>query len=119
MLPVFPPAQRTLDAAAVATGSSFTVTVVFTEAVQLAALVTVYVMVAVPDVPAVTSPLAFTDATAVLLLLHIPPAVASCSCVADPAQTVVIPVIPGTTGNAFTVTVVVTERLQPSALVTV
>lgn len=57
----------------------------------------------------VTIPKPETVATAVLLLLHIPPAVASLRAIVAPAHTVVGPVIAD--GKGFTVTTVV--MLQP------
>jgi hypothetical protein len=76
-------------------------------------------MVAVPAATPVTTPEAFTVATAVLLEAQVPPAVTSASVVVDPAQTVVVPVIAATTGKALTVTVVEELAVQPEPLVTV
>ena len=61
----------------------------------------------------VTTPEELIVAIAVVLLLHVPPAVISLSAVvAPPAQTFVIPVIPaGVIGNGFTVSVIITEAL--------
>ena len=82
-------------------------------------VVTVYVIVLVPDVTPVTTPLALTVATAVLLDVHTPKAVALVNVVVDPAHTVAEPVIDATTGKAMIVTVVVTELIQPEPFVTV
>ena len=65
-------------------------------------------IVAVPADTPVTSPLLFTVAIPVALLLHVPPAVASENCVVLPEHTVCVPVIAATTGAALTVTVLVT-----------
>ena len=65
-------------------------------------------IVAVPADTPVTSPLAFTVAMPVALLLHVPPAVASVNCVVLPIHTVCVPVIAATTGAEPTVTVLVT-----------
>ena len=71
-----------------------------------------YVMVAVPAVMPVTSPVDDpTVATEVLLLLHTPPLVASLSAVVNPTQTAAVPVIG--TGVGLTVTVVPTAQLTP------
>lgn len=65
-------------------------------------------MVVVPKDTLVTSPdAATTVATEVLLLLHVPPAVASLSCVVPPKHTLDAPVMGD---SAFTVTVVVVEH---------
>jgi hypothetical protein len=76
-------------------------------------------MVAEPAETPVTTPEALTVATAVLLEDQVPPAVASLKVVADPTQTLVVPVMAATTGRAFTVTPVVTAVVQPLALVKV
>ena len=71
-------------------------------------VVVVYVIIAVPFVTPETAPDEMsTVAIAVLLLLHVPPLVASLNVVVLPAQTVVMPVI-GAMG--FTVTVVVAAQ---------
>jgi hypothetical protein len=59
-----------------------------------------------------TNPVVVMVATAVLLLVHVPPGVASDKRVVYPWHTLVIPVI-GASG--FTVTV--TEEIQPPAVV--
>jgi hypothetical protein len=68
-------------------------------------LVTVYFMVAVPDPAAVTTPVPeFTVATAVLLLLQVPPLVPLLvNVVGEPAQAVEEPLIVPAFGAAFTV----------------
>jgi hypothetical protein len=93
-------------------GSALTVTtVVITQPVGK-----VYVMVAAPTVSPVTMPVnKLTVATVVLLLLHVPPAVASLNIVVSPKHTFVLPVIGA--GNGFTVTVVVMK--QPNVYVIV
>ena len=50
-------------------------------------------MVALPAEFPETKPLALTEATAALLLLHVPPGVAQLSVVVAPAQMSVVPVI--------------------------
>lgn len=62
-----------------------------------------------PGVNPVTTPIASTVATVVLLLLHAPPGVLPERVVDEPIHALGVPEI--TTGNAFTVTVVVV--LQP------
>ena len=64
-------------------------------------------MVAVPELMPVTNPLLLTVATAVLLLLQMPPPVASFSWVANPEQTFAVPVIDATTGVEELVKVIV------------
>jgi hypothetical protein len=59
-----------------------------------------------PAVTPVTTPEAFTVATAVFDEVQTPLAVALASAVVEPAHTSVVPVIAGTTGNWFTLTVV-------------
>ena len=56
-----------------------------------------------------------TVATAVLLLLHVPPVIASPNVIMEPAQTVVPPDIDG--GIGFTVTVIVLTQPEPSIYV--
>ena len=69
-------------------------------------------MVAVPAVIPVIIPVLPAVATAVLLLFHEPPAVASLNRVVPPTQTIGMPVIPaGVDGNGFTVKVAVAEAL--------
>ena len=62
-------------------------------------------MVAVPAATPVTTPDAVTVATPVLLLVHVPPAVASVSGVVNPTQTDNVPVIAGGKGLTVTTTV--------------
>jgi hypothetical protein len=67
-------------------------------------------MVVVPPDTPLTMPLdAPTVATAVALLVQVPPPVASLRAVVDPGQTVVVPVMEGT--EAFTVTAFI--AIQP------
>ena len=83
-------------------------------------VVTVYVIVVVPEATPVTTPvLASTVATPVLLDVHTPPVVALLNAVVDPTHTSVVPLIAATTGIGLTVTVVVTELTHPLASVTV
>ena len=70
--------------------------------------VTVYLIVAVPADTPVTSPLLFTVAILVALLLHTPPGVASANWVVPCEHTDWLPVIAATTGALPTVTVLVT-----------
>ena len=70
-------------------------------------------MVEVPADTPVTTPELFIVATAALLLLHVPPVVASLNVVEFPIQTLVVPVIAATVGKGFTVTVVVALLVQP------
>jgi hypothetical protein len=64
-----------------------------------------YVIVATPALTPPTIPVAPTDATAVLLLLHVPPAEGFVNAVVAPVHTLLLPLI--TPGAAFTVTTVV------------
>jgi hypothetical protein len=59
----------------------------------------------VPAATPVTTPEVPTVATAVLLLLHVPPGVASVNEVVEPAQTDVVPVIAPTEPPTVTTTV--------------
>ena len=71
----------------IAVGEVFTVTWIVVRQ-----LPTVYVMLGVPAVTPVTTPPA-TVASAVLLLLHAPPLVASLSAVVKPVHTIAVPAI--------------------------
>lgn len=74
----------------------------------------VYVITAVPHPTPVTSPtVGITGATAVLLLLHEPPGVASVSVLDPPRQKLVVPVMAA--GFGYTNTVIVVR--QPVARV--
>ena len=74
---------------------------------------------AVPAASPVTIPEASTPAMLVLLLLQLPPAVASVSDVVLFTQTFVVPLIGETAGNVFTVIVkVFSKAIQPPVLVT-
>ena len=65
-------------------------------------------MVVVPALTPVTIPVLAMVATAVLVLLHVPPAVASLNEVVEPLHTIKAPLIPGgVVGNISTVTTVV------------
>jgi hypothetical protein len=70
-----------------------------------------YLIVAVPAATAVTIPDVFIVATAVLVLLHVPPASEELSADVEPAHAEIVPLI--TAGAAFTVTTDVV--LQPVA----
>jgi len=76
---------------------------------------TVYVITDVPEVvdDAVTSPVLSTVATAVLLLAHAPPDVASFKLVVVPIHRLVVPVMDVIAGREFTVIalVVLLEQL--------
>ena len=75
-------------------------------------------MVAVPaDIP-LTKPDELIVATALLLVLHVPPAVASTNWVELPIQTSKVPVIDATVGKAFTVISAFTVESHPFRLVT-
>lgn len=71
----------------------------------------VYVMITLPPLTPVTTPLLLTVALEVLELLHVPPGTDAKSAMVEPTQTVGGPV---TTGLGFTVTVVVVVRPQGS-----
>ena len=75
-------------------------------------------MVAVPAATPLTTPFT-TVAVDASLVLHTPLAVASVNVVVAPAHTEAVPVIPDTTGRAFTVITVLTAVTQPEPLVTV
>ena len=75
-------------------------------------------MVAVPAALPRTTPVELTEAIALLLLLQVPPDVASANVVVAPTQTVVVPVIGDTVAPVLTVTIAVAEAV-PQALVTV
>ena len=86
----------------IAAGNGLTVTAV----VLIQPVASIYVIVAVPAVTPVTTPVdALIAAIVPLLLLHTPDGVASLSAVVRPAHTLVTPVI--ASGNGFTVTAVV------------
>ena len=71
-----------------------------------------------PDVRPFTTPEVPTVATAVLVLLHTPPEVASVNVVDEPAFTVAVPVIVPATGNGLIVIVEVAAAV-PQPFVTV
>ena len=86
--------------------AGFGLTVTPNTAVQPAG--SVYVMVAVPADTPVTIPVpAPTEAIEVLLLLHVPPLVASLSEVVSPTQTLLTPVIADGVGLTVSIIVVV------------
>ena len=66
-------------------------------------------MVAVPSTRPVTSPIVFTVATEVLLLLQVPPVVALLNNEVVFRQIEVVPDMGSTVGRAFTVTTVAVE----------
>ena len=65
-----------------------------------------------------TTPAALTEAIAALLLLQVPPAVASVRVVVVPVHTVVVPVMAATVGATLTVSTLV-DIADPQLLVTV
>ena len=98
---VVKPAQ-TLAVPVIEAGKGLTVTLV----VVIQPVGKVYEMVTVPADTPVTTPVPEpTVALLVLLLLQVPPVVASVNAVVKPAHTLVVPVIEA--GNGFTVTVIV------------
>jgi hypothetical protein len=66
--------------------------------------VTLYTIVEVPALTAVTTPAEFTIATAVLIENQVPPVVVLDNVTVEPTQCIVGPVIGATTGGALTVT---------------
>ena len=70
-------------------------------------------MVVVPKLTPVNNPLLLMVATAVLLLLHVPPGVVLASVCELPKQAPGPPVMAGTIGNAFTVTNILLALIQP------
>ena len=115
---VFDPAHIVASTPAFTTGNAFTATVVLVVLVQPFALVTLYVIVALPAATPVTTPvLEFTVAVAVLLELHVPPKVVLLNVVVDPIHTFEVPVFAVKLGKALIVTVAVTELVQPFAFV--
>ncbi len=76
-------------------------------------------MVVKPTVTPDTTPVAFTEATALLADVQVPPVVELAKMVVEPAHTVVAPVMASTTGNGFTTNGELTVVTQPLALVTV
>ena len=75
-------------------------------------------MVAVPVLTPVTTPPLLTVATAVLLLLHVPPVVALLRVTDEPGQVLLRPVMAATVGVVWMVTVVVAAAVH-APLVTV
>ena len=87
----------------IAPGNGFTVTTAV-----LTQPDTLYEILTAPAATPVTSPAVPTVATAVLLLLHVPPVTVELKVVTDPGQTVAVPVSAG--GKALTVTVAVVKQ---------
>ena len=102
----------------VAAGAVSTVTTAIVNDVQPDALVTLYLIVSLPEAMPFTTPVADTVAIAVLLELHTPPVVASAKVVVLPGHTVSVPVIAATVVGADTATVCVAVAV-PQALVMV
>ena len=75
-------------------------------------------MVVLPEAIPLTTPVALTEPTDGVTLLHAPPAAPSVSAVLAPAQTTGVPVIVPAFGNALTVTTCVAAAV-PQLLVTV
>ena len=71
---------------------------------------------AVPEAIPNTLPAPETTATAVLLLLHVPPVITSLHVVDEPRQTSDAPVIAGITGVVSTVSYAMTPVPQPNEL---
>ena len=82
-------------------GSGFTVTTWM----LLQPYAMAYVTIVVPADTPVTTPLLFTVAFSVSLLLHVPPAVLLARVLVDPAHRTAVPVIPAGTGLTVSVTV--------------
>ena len=72
-----------------------------------------------PAATPLTTPEAFTVATAVFDEVQTPLAVALASAVVEPAHTSVVPVIAATCGIALTTSAVDTDEVHPFAFVTV
>jgi hypothetical protein len=100
-------------------GRALTVTACDTAVTHPLLLVTVYVIVAVPAPTPVTTPALLTVATELLEVVHTPPATVLAKVMVALVQTVVDPVMAGTTGRALIVTNRVTVLTQLLALVTV
>ena len=88
-------------------GNGLTETTVKTSVTQPKPLVTVYVIVVVPEETPVTTPLVFTVPIVGTLLLHTPPVVALARVIVPPMHTLFAPVIAATVGSGLTITVVV------------
>jgi hypothetical protein len=101
--------------AAIVGGAATVMPAVTTAVPQL--LVTAYEMVADPKLTPNTTPPVFIDATAALLVLHVPPAVASVRVVVLPLQTVVAPTI-GAAKTELTVTVMPVDDMAQVPKVT-
>ena len=77
-------------------------------------------MVTEPGIMPNTTPVAASiEAIAALLLLQVPPTVASDSGADDPAHTFVVPLTGAITGSAFTVSAATAAAVQPKPFVTV
>ena len=71
-------------------------------------------MLALPEETPDTTPVLFTAATEVLLLLQVPPVTTSLSVVDEPAHMALLPVMVPETGNGLTVaSLLATEVPQP------
>lgn len=68
---------------------------------------------------AVTVPVVFTDATAALAVLHVPPETASVKVMAEPVQTVAGPLTVPAEGTRLTVSVAVVNAVPQVAVVEV
>ena len=106
--------------AIVAVGNGFTVTVVEAVFVHPLAFVILNVIVAVPAVTPVTTPVALTTATAEFEVDQVGFKLVVANVVVEPTHTEVIPVIAFAVGNGFTVTTVAEDVAEhPFASVTV
>ena len=119
---VVEPAQSAFDPQiADSAGKPFTVNEAVVEFVHPLPSVTVYVMVAVPALTPVTTPVdAFTVAIAVFEVLQVPPVVALVKVELAPIHAEAVPAIVPALGSAFSVTTVAAEvAAQPLLFVTV
>jgi hypothetical protein len=101
-------AWHTVKLPVIAAGNGFTVKI----AVVVQPVGKVYVILVVPASIPDTTPPASIVATVVILLAHVPPAVASVSVVVRPWQTLSVPVM--IEGSEFTVTIAVEMQPVPS-----
>ena len=76
-------------------------------------------MVTTPPATPVTIPVPEIVATAGLLLLQVPPGVASDNGDEAPGHSLVTPVMEATEGDALTVFIIVADAVHPKVLVTV
>ena len=84
-------------------GFAFTVIVVDTESLHPLAFVTTYLIVVLPALTGVRTPLLLMVATLVVVELHTPPTVALLKVLVLPIQTLVAPVMAATVGKGFMV----------------